>query len=315
MTAPAPAPAAPSEQPEPVGHEGARVDVEERAAWYLTGVRAVLAAVPLLLLAGALLALSIYVSAARGIGTVLVALAALAAVVVLGALRTVQPGQTRVVQFFGRYVGTIREPGLVLAVPLSTSSVVSLRVRNFETAKLKVNDATGAPVEVAAIVVWQVADTAKCLFAVEDYVQFVETQSESALRHVVTTHPYDDPAGGPSLRGSTDVVADELAHEVAARVAVAGVEVVEVRITHLAYAPEIAHAMLQRQQASAVVAARTEIVAGAVGMVELALAKLEQLDVVELDEERKAAMVSNLLVVLCGGSSATPVVNAGSLYS
>nr|WP_240897489.1 SPFH domain-containing protein [Kineococcus vitellinus] len=228
---------------------------------------------------------------------------------------TIQPGQTRVVQFFGRYTGTIREPGLVMVVPFSTTKKVSVRVRNFETGRLKVNDATGSPVEVAAIVVWQVADTARSTFAVEDYAEFVEMQSESALRHVVTTHPYDDPAGGgTSLRGSTDVVADELAHEVAARVAVAGVEVVEVRITHLAYAAEIAQAMLQRQQASAIVAAREQIVAGAVGMVELALARLHELDVVELDEERKAAMVSNLLVVLCGDGRATPVVNTGTLY-
>ncbi|GAA4975154.1 SPFH domain-containing protein [Kineococcus glutinatus] len=305
----------------PVGHEGARVDVAEVRAWYLHGGRALLAVLlPLLLglgLAGGAVAAG--VSGGFGAGSVallvLGGLVLLAALVLLGAVGTVQPGQTRVVQFFGRYVGTIREPGLVLAVPLSTTAGVSVRVRNFETAKLKVNDATGSPVEVAAIVVWQVADTARSVFAVEDYVQFVETQSESALRHVVTTHPYDDSGDGTSLRGSTDVVADELAHEVAARVAVAGVEVVEVRITHLAYAPEIAHAMLQRQQASAVVAARTEIVSGAVGMVELALHRLEQLDVVELDEERKAAMVSNLLVVLCGGSPAAPVINTGTLYS
>ena len=298
----------------PVGHEGARVDVTEARAPHLHGARALLAALVPAALALALAALALALPDLQALAWALAALAALVALVLLGSLRTVHPGQTRVVQFFGRYTGTVREPGLVMVVPLSTTVNVSVRVRNFETGRLKVNDATGSPVEVAAIVVWQVADTAQSTFAVEDYAEFVEMQSESALRHVVTTHPYDDRAGGTSLRGSTDVVADELAHEVAARVTVAGVEVVEVRITHLAYAPEIAQAMLQRQQASAIVAAREEIVSGAVGMVELALARLQELDVVELDEERKAAMVSNLLVVLCGDGRATPVVNTGTLY-
>ena len=168
----------------------------------------------------------------------------------------------------------------------------------------------------AAIVVWQVADTARASFAVEDYQNFVAVQAESAVRHVATTHPYDDPGGdGTSLRGSTDVVSDELAHEVAARVAVAGIEIIEVRISHLAYAPEIAQAMLQRQQAGAIVAARERIVEGAVGMVDMALTRLQSEGIVELDDERRAAMVSNLLVVLCGDQRATPVVNTGSLYS
>ncbi|NAZ76769.1 SPFH domain-containing protein [Kineococcus sp. T13] len=299
----------------PVGHDGARVDVTERRAPHLHGGRALLAALVPLVLTLALVGLALTAPGARPPWWVAAAPAAVLTLVLVGSLGTIQPGQTRVVQFFGRYTGTIREPGLVMVVPFSTTKKVSVRVRNFETGRLKVNDATGSPVEVAAIVVWQVADTARSTFAVEDYAEFVEMQSESALRHVVTTHPYDDPAGGgTSLRGSTDVVADELAHEVAARVAVAGVEVVEVRITHLAYAAEIAQAMLQRQQASAIVAAREQIVAGAVGMVELALARLHELDVVELDEERKAAMVSNLLVVLCGDGRATPVVNTGTLY-
>ena len=308
----------PSDTPpadKPVGHDGARVDVTEARAPHLHGGRALLAVLAPAVLTAALAALALALGEpVAPVPAVLAGLAALATLVLLGSLRTVQPGQTRVVQFFGRYTGTVREPGLVMVVPLSTTADVSVRVRNFETGRLKVNDATGSPVEVAAIVVWQVADTAQSTFAVEDYAEFVEMQSESALRHVVTTHPYDDRAGGTSLRGSTDVVADELAHEVAARVTVAGVEVVEVRITHLAYAPEIAQAMLQRQQASAIVAAREEIVSGAVGMVELALARLQELDVVELDEERKAAMVSNLLVVLCGDGRATPVVNTGTLY-
>jgi regulator of protease activity HflC (stomatin/prohibitin superfamily) len=220
------------------------------------------------------------------------------------------------VQFFGRYVGTVRRPGLTWVLPLTTRRGISLRVRNFETNRLKVNDEDGNPVEIAAIVVWQVADTARAVYSVDQYLNFVVVQAESALRHVATTHPYDDPTGeGISLRGSTDVLAAELAAEVAERVALAGVEIVEVRISHLAYASEIAQAMLRRQQANAVVAARSRIVEGAVGMVELALQRLSEQNVVELDEERKAAMVSNLLVVLCGDRSTQPVVNAGSLYT
>ena len=193
---------------------------------------------------------------------------------------------------------------------------MSIRVRNFETNHLKVNDADGNPVEIAAIVVWQVTDTSRALFAVDNYHDFIRVQAESALRHVATTHPYDNPTeSGITLRGSTDIVAGELAAEVAQRVAIAGLEIVEVRISHLAYAPEIAQAMLRRQQASAVVAARSLIVDGAVGMVELALARLEERDIVDLDEERKAAMVSNLMVVLCSDQPASPIVNAGSLYS
>jgi regulator of protease activity HflC (stomatin/prohibitin superfamily) len=193
-------------------------------------------------------------------------------------------------------------------------------VRNFETNRLKVNDANGNPVEIAAIVVWQVADTAKSLFAVDSYEDFVRVQAESALRHVANSYPYETYADdtdqlGTSLRGSTDDVAAELAREVAERVAVAGVEIVEVRMSHLAYAQEIAQAMLRRQQANAVVAARSRIVEGAVSMVELALARLTEHEVVELDEERKASMVSNLMVVLCGDQPPSPVVNAGSLYT
>jgi regulator of protease activity HflC (stomatin/prohibitin superfamily) len=239
----------------------------------------------------------------------------LVAVLSLASLVVVQPGQTRVVQFFGRYVGTVRQQGLTLILPLSVRRGVSVRVRNFETNHLKVNDAQGNPVEIAAIVVWQVADTAKATYAVDDYRDFVTVQAESALRHVATTHPYDAGDDVESLRGSTDVVAGELAAEVAERVALAGVEIVEVRISHLAYAPEIAQAMLRRQQASAVVAARSLIVEGAVGMVELALAGLGERGIVDLDEERRAAMVTNLMVVLCGDQPPTPIVNAGTLYS
>jgi regulator of protease activity HflC (stomatin/prohibitin superfamily) len=234
----------------------------------------------------------------------------------LSSLVIVAPGQTRVVQFFGSYAGTIRRPGLWWTWPLILRRPVSVRVRNFETARLKVNDADGNPVEIAAIVVWQVADTAKAVYAVDDYPDFVSVQSESALRHVATGHPYDDVQGtGTSLRGSTDVVAGQLAGEVSERVSVAGVEIVEVRISHLAYAAEIAQAMLRRQQANAVVAARSRIVEGAVGMVEEALERMRQRNVVSLDEEREATMVSNLMVVLCSDQPASPVVNTGTLYS
>jgi regulator of protease activity HflC (stomatin/prohibitin superfamily) len=293
----------------PVGHEGVRVDVAERPAFAVSGWFGVLAVL--------LLAAAAVVLATRGDAfQPLVLLPILLAVVVLASLVIVAPGQSAVVQFFGRYVGTVRRPGLTWVLPLTSRRSISLRVRNFETNRLKVNDADGNPVEIAAIVVWQVADTARAVYSVDQYLNFVVVQAESALRHVATTHPYDDPTGeGTSLRGSTDVLAGELAAEVAERVALAGVEIVEVRISHLAYASEIAQAMLRRQQANAVVAARSRIVEGAVGMVEMALERLAEGGVVELDEERKAAMVSNLMVVLCGDQPASPIVNTGSLYS
>jgi regulator of protease activity HflC (stomatin/prohibitin superfamily) len=241
---------------------------------------------------------------------------ALVFVLVITSLVIVTPGQTSVIQFFGSYIGTVARPGFWWVLPLTLRHGVSLRVRNFETGHLKVNDADGSPVEIAAIVVWQIADTAKSTYAVQSYLDFVTVQAESALRHVATTHPYDDNTNtGTSLRGSTDVVAAQLAVEVATRVAIAGVEIVEVRISHLAYAPEIAQAMLRRQQAEAIIAARQKIVQGAVGMVDLALRDLASRQIVDLDPERKAAMVSNLLVVLCGESDAKPVINTGTLYS
>jgi regulator of protease activity HflC (stomatin/prohibitin superfamily) len=227
----------------------------------------------------------------------------------------IAPGETKVVQFFGRYVGTIRKDGIRMTYPWTSRHEVSVKVRNFETRELKVNDASGNPINIAAIVVWQVEDTAQSIFAVEHYEEFVHVQSEAALRHVASIHPYDNgDAGEPTLRGSTDLVASELAAEVAERIAIAGLKVIETRISALAFAPEIAQAMLQRQQAEALLAARSRIVEGAVTMVEGALARLEADDVIELDDERKAAMVSNLLVVLCSDSRATPVVNAGTLY-
>jgi hypothetical protein len=231
-------------------------------------------------------------------------------------LFTVAPGEVRVLQFLGRYVGTVRADGLRWANPLTTREKISVRIRNHETATLKVNDADGNPIEIAAVVVWQVEDTARARFEVDDFVRFVGIQTETAVRHIANSYPYDNHAEtGLSLRENADEITETLAIEIAARVQSAGVKVIESRLTHLAYAPEIAHAMLQRQQAGAVVAARTRIVEGAVGMVELALERLAAHEVVELDEERKAAMVSNLLVVLCGDRSTQPVVNTGSLYT
>jgi regulator of protease activity HflC (stomatin/prohibitin superfamily) len=291
----------------PVGHQGARVDIHERKAQRINGWFGVL-----VLLICVVLAVLIVGSSSRG----WIAAPIVVFVIVLSSLVIVPPGQTSVVQFFGRYVGTLRTQGLSWVRPLTSRRRVSVRVRNFETHHLKVNDADGNPVEIAAIVVWQVADTSKATFAVDNYLDFISVQAESALRHVATSQPYDNPSeGGTSLRGSTDVVAAELAREVAQRVAIAGLEIVEVRISHLAYAQEIAQAMLRRQQASAVVAARSRIVEGAVGMVRLALEQLDEQGIVELDEERKAAMVSNLLVVLCSDQPASPIVNAGSLYT
>jgi regulator of protease activity HflC (stomatin/prohibitin superfamily) len=228
----------------------------------------------------------------------------------------VNPNEGRVLQFFGSYVGTSRKTGLQWLLPFYTRKRISLRVRSFESSHLKVNDKEGNPIEIGAVIVWKVIDTAEATFEVDNYESFVKVQSESALRNAATSYPYDshDEEGVISLRGSTAVVADHLKEEMQQRLQKAGVEVIETRISHLAYAPEIAAAMLQRQQAGAIIAARQRIVEGAVGMVEMALASLSKRGVVHLDEERKAAMVSNLLVVLCGEKAAQPIVNAGTLY-
>lgn len=227
----------------------------------------------------------------------------------------VAPNEGQVLQLFGKYHGTVRDEGLRWTNPFCTRRRVSLRVRNFESGKLKVNDSDGNPIEIAAVVVWQVVDTAEAVFCVDDYENFVTIQSESALRQMAQNYPYDaHDDGKPALRSHGEVINNHLRDEIQARLDKAGVSVVEARISHLAYAQEIAQAMLQRQQASAIVAARERIVEGAVGMVAMALDKLKQQGVVELDEERKAAMVSNLLVVLCGDRSTQPVVNAGTLY-
>ncbi|TXS56706.1 SPFH domain-containing protein [Streptomyces sp. t39] len=239
----------------------------------------------------------------------------LAAILAMCGLNMVAPGEARVVQLFGRYRGTIRTDGLRWVNPLTTRAKISTRVRNHETAVLKVNDAYGNPIELAAVVVWKVDDTAQAMFEVDDFLEFVSTQTEAAVRHIAIEYPYDaHDEDGLSLRGNAEEITEKLAVELRARVDAAGVDIIESRFTHLAYAPEIASAMLQRQQAGAVVAARRQIVDGAVGMVEAALDRLTERDIVELDAERKAAMVSNLMVVLCGDRAAQPVLNTGSLY-
>jgi regulator of protease activity HflC (stomatin/prohibitin superfamily) len=231
-------------------------------------------------------------------------------------LLMVNPNEAKVLQLFGKYVGTVREPGLRWANPLYWKTKVSTRVRNFETGKLKVNDSRGSPIEIAAVVVWKVFDTAEATFEVDDYEEFVHIQSESALRNLSTTYPYEPHEGEAiALRSHPVDIANALCKEIQERLEEAGVSVIEARISHLAYAPEIAHAMLRRQQASAIIAARNQIVSGAVGMVQMALDKLTAEKIVELDEERKAAMISNLLVVLCSEESTQPVVNTGSLYT
>ncbi len=228
----------------------------------------------------------------------------------------VQPNQGAVLQFFGKYVGTCRDHGLRWTNPFYTKKTVTLRVRNFESSKLKVNDLEGSPIEIGAIAVWFVHDTAEAVFNVDDYENFVKVQSESALRQMATSYPYDlHDDHVVSLRSHAKEINEHLKNEIQERLASAGVSVLEARVSHLAYAPEIAHAMLQRQQASAIIAARTKIVEGAVSMVQMALDKLRKEGIVDLDEERKAAMVSNLLVVLCGERGTQPIVNTGTLYS
>ncbi len=236
-------------------------------------------------------------------------------VFLLRGLVLVNPNQSKVILLFGRYVGTIRHDGLFWVNPFTVRPRVSLRAHNFNSDTLKVNDLDGNPIEIGAVVVWRVRDTAQASFDVEDYESYVAVQTESALRHMSASHPYDAEGGDQaSLRGSADIVNRELHQELTNRLTLAGIEILEARLSHLAYAPEIAGAMLQRQQAEAIIAARTRIVDGAVGMVQMALDHLQQRGIVDLDEERRATMVSNLLVVLCSERGTTPVVNAGSLY-
>ncbi|WP_119717728.1 SPFH domain-containing protein [Cognatilysobacter tabacisoli] len=233
----------------------------------------------------------------------------------LAGLYMVEPNQSAVLSLFGKYVGTVKENGLRWNNPFFSKKKISQRVRNFESGKLKVNELDGSPIEIAAVIVWQVVDSAEAVYNVDDYESFVHIQSESALRTMATSYPYDQHEEGQvALRSHASEISEHLEKELSERLADAGVQVLNARISHLAYAPEIAQAMLQRQQANAIIAARTRIVAGAVGMVEMALAELQKNGVVQLDEERKAQMVSNLLVVLCGERATQPIVNAGTLY-
>jgi regulator of protease activity HflC (stomatin/prohibitin superfamily) len=287
-----------------------RAQVAERPARGLSGWPVLGAAV-----VAVAVAIALFTTGAGVLIGVGVALVVAAAVTVTG-LTAVAPGQARVVQLLGRYAGTIRTDGLRWVNPLTTRRRISTRIRNHETDIAKVNDADGNPIEMAAVVVWQVEDTAKAVFEVDDFVAFVAIQTETAVRHIAGSYPYD--AHGDellSLRENADEITARLSQEITERVASAGVRVIESRITRLSYAPEIAQAMLRRQQAGAVIAARQRIVDGAVGMVESALTRLADSDVVDLDEERRATMVSNLLVVLCGERATQPVVNTGTLYT
>ncbi len=294
--------------PRPSGPE-----IRERAATTLPGRLALIVAV-----AAGVVGIGLFASGVSTPDTALITVGAvlLAATAWIGAgLTPVAPGEARVVQLFGRYVGTIRSEGLLWVNPYAKRRKISTRIRNHETAPAKVNDADGNPIEIAAVVVWQVEDTAKAVFGVDNLTEFVAVQAETAVRQIASDHPYDDHEGGLSLRGSAGEINAQLADQLSQRAASAGVKIIEARLTRLFYAPEIAHAMLRRQQAGAMVAARQKIVDGAVGMVESALARLDADGLVELDAERKAAMVSNMLVVLCSDHSTQPVVNTGTLYS
>lgn len=285
--------------------------MSEKQAWKMNGFLGIL--IILLLIAG-----TVYMFFANVSWALFITAAVLVVLVVSilsSGLMIVQPNEAKVLTFFGRYVGTIIADGMWLSVPITTRKRVSLRVRNFNSKMLKVNDVDGNPVEIAAVIVFKVVNAARAVFDVDDYETFVEIQSETALRHVATKYPYDTfQEEGYSLRGNAEEVAAELARELQDRLSVAGVEVIEARLTHLAYATEIASAMLQRQQASAILAARQIIVEGAVGMAQMAIEQLKRDQVVELDEERKVAMINNLLVAIVSDRSAQPVINTGTLY-
>ncbi|MFB4314424.1 SPFH domain-containing protein [Actinomadura sp. 21ATH] len=290
------------------------LEIEERPArdangWPMLGLSLLLILVAAAVLAGGIAAGGAGIAVGIVLGTVL----ALAGLVVMAGLTAVAPREARVLQVLGRYSGTVRTDGLRWVNPITDRKKVSTRIRNHETGLAKVNDLDGNPIEISAVVVWQVEDTARAVFAVDDFVEFVAFQTEAAVRHIAGSFPYDSHEQ-LSLRDNADEITGKLSEELSLRVASAGVKIIESRITGLAYAPEIAQAMLRRQQAGAVVAARQRIVEGAVGMVQLALDRLDEENVVDLDEERKAAMVSNLLVVLCADRDAQPVVNTGSLY-
>ncbi len=287
--------------------------VREREYNGLAGIPALLTFVLLTLALVWLLVMTIRAQSAVGI--IATSLGLTLTIFLIFGLFMVNPNQGKVLQLFGEYRGTAKIQGLRWANPLLMKKAVSLRVRNFESSRLKVNDNEGNPIEIAAVVVWKVVETAEALFEVDDYENYVHVQTESALRNLATSYPYDaHDEHMMSLRGHTSAVADHLKREIHERLSKAGVEVIEARISHLAYAPEIAAAMLQRQQAGAIIAARQRIVEGAVGMVEMALGMLSQKSIVALDEERKASMVSNLLVVLCGERGAQPIINTGTIY-
>jgi regulator of protease activity HflC (stomatin/prohibitin superfamily) len=290
--------------------------VTEYRAWRLSGWPMLWLA--LAILAGGVVVLYIASKDTGGTKTALVwagVFLTVASGASFGGLTPVAPGHARVIQLAGRYRGTIRESGLQWVNPVTKRQSVSTRVRNHESSQAKVNDADGNPIEIAAVVVWQVRDTGEAVYAVDDLVKFVDTQTETAVRHIAGSYPYDSRGSGAlSLRDNADEITERLSAEIAARVRPAGVDIIESRLTRLSYAPEIAQAMLRQQQADAVVGARRRIVEGAVGMVQLALQRLEEEGVIELDEERKAAMVSNLLVVLCSEQATQQVVNTGSLY-
>jgi regulator of protease activity HflC (stomatin/prohibitin superfamily) len=288
----------------------------ERRARFLPGIRMLVLGLAVLIAGSALLWLVGRFSGGAAVALAwLGALVLLAGALLLRGLTAVVPGRAHVIQLFGKYRGTIRDSGLQWVNPFTNRIAVSTRIRNQESAQVKVNDADGNPIEIAAVVVWQVRDTAHATYAVDDYTHFVTIQTETAVRHIASSYPYDNRGSGAmSLRDNADEITQKLSAELTDRVAPAGVQVIETRLTRLSYAPEIAQAMLRQQQASAVVGARQRIVDGAVGMVQLALQRLEAEGVVELDEERKATMVSNLLVVLCSEQATQPVVNTGTLY-
>ncbi len=293
--------------------------MKEKSLSSLNGLGTLAGALLVALAGAALFVLGVAAKASTGspnlllmlLGALLVALG----VFILAGLYTIQPNQAAVLSLFGKYVGTVKDNGLRWNNPFYAKRRVSQRVRNFESGKLKVNELDGSPIEIAAVIVWQVVDASEAVYNVDDYESFVHIQSESALRAMATSYPYDQHEDGQlALRSHASEISQHLKNELAERLADAGVQVIDARISHLAYAAEIAQAMLQRQQANAVIAARTRIVAGAVGMVEMALAELQKNGVVQLDEERKAHMVSNLLTVLCSDRGTQPIVNAGSLY-
>jgi regulator of protease activity HflC (stomatin/prohibitin superfamily) len=303
-----------AEVPVSAGQGQATQSVTESAAWSLPGVRLLVTGIVTTLAGIGVFILKAVTNGGSG-------LILLGIVILIGAegqfhgLTSVVAGEARVVQLFGRYRGTIRAPGLHCVNPFARKRRVSTRIRNHETAQAKVNDADGNPIDIAAVVVWQVQDTAKAIYAVDEYTKFVAIQTETAVRHIASSYPYTSQDGSTlSLRDNAEEITQRLSAEIAARVQSAGVRIIESRLTRLSYAAEIAQAMLRQQQASAVVGARMKIVEGAVGMVQLALRRLEEEDVVALDEERKAAMVSNLLVVLCSEQATQQVVNTGSLY-